>query len=243
VVVTILLLFLLAQLRLRLSVGKPLPVLAQVADFSLTNQVGRAVSLRDLQGHVWVADVIFTRCAGPCLRMSRQMKELQQALPVSNDARLLSLTTDPGYDTPSVLKTYADRFGADSNRWLFLTGPKSELNGLVSSSLKLTALEKKPEERETPVDLFIHSTIFVVVDKRGQLRGVFETGGEGVEWGKVKADVLAAIRRLERESKKPHCDAVLAIRPQPFHAAVARMALMSDLVHGLEHEHITRKRI
>ena len=75
-IVTLLLAFLLAQLRLRLALGKPLPVIGQVADFTLTNQTGRAISLSDLRGHVWIADVIFTRCAGPCLGMTRQMKQL-----------------------------------------------------------------------------------------------------------------------------------------------------------------------
>ena len=62
----ILLALLLAQLKLRMAVGKPLPVIGPVADFTLTNQNGRAVLLADLRGRVWVADVIFTRCPGPC---------------------------------------------------------------------------------------------------------------------------------------------------------------------------------
>ena len=66
-------------------------------------------------------------------------------------------------------------------------------------SLKLTAIEKKPEERESPADLFIHSTIFVIVDKRGQLRGVFETSGEGINPLEVKEQILEAAERLERE--------------------------------------------
>src|SRR6266571_8285118 len=153
--------FLLANFRLRAFVGKPLPVLGQISDFTLTNQLGQAVTLADLRGHVWVADVIFTRCAGPCLKMSRQMKELQESLPANSNARLVTLTTDPDYDTSSILKTYAEqRFGADPRRWWFLTGPKKEIRDLEITSLKLTALEKKPGERESPVDLFIHSTQF-----------------------------------------------------------------------------------
>ena len=57
--------FLLANFRLRAFIGKPLPVLGQISDFTLTNQLGQAVTLADLRGHVWVADIIFTRCAGP----------------------------------------------------------------------------------------------------------------------------------------------------------------------------------
>ena len=131
--------------------------------------------------------------------MTRQMKQLQQALPMSSSARLVTLTTDPGYDKPAVLKAYAERFGADSNRWSFLTGTPKQIADLAIGSLKLTALETKPEERVSPADLFIHSTIFVIVDKQGQLRGVFETTGEGIEPGQVKAQILTAVRRVEHE--------------------------------------------
>jgi len=168
---------LLALLRLQASFGKPLPVLGQVTDFALTNQNGRAISLADLRGHVWVADIIFTRCAGPCLKMSQQMMELQHALPLGGTIKLITLTTDPEFDTPSVLKTYSERFTANPSRWWFLTGPKAQIAALAIDSLKLTAIEKKPEERQSPADLFVHSTIFVLVDKRGQLRGVYETTG------------------------------------------------------------------
>lgn len=180
--------------------GKPLPVYGQVADFTLTNQDSRAVSLADLQGHPWVADVIFTRCPGPCLKMSRQMRQLQQRLPAESPVRLVTLTTDPGFDTPPVLKTYAGRFGADPARWWFLTGPKADILRVIVGSLKLTALEKKPGERQTPDDLFIHSTIFVLVDKHGQVRGVYDTVEEGVTPEEVQANLLSGLRRLERES-------------------------------------------
>ena len=198
-VATTLLALLLAELKLRVVLGQPLPVIGQIADFALTNQNGQAVSLADLRGHVWVGDIIFTTCPGPCLKMTRQMKELQDALPPRSQAKLVSLTTYPEYDTPPILKAYAERFGADPNRWMFLTGTKKEIAKLAIESLKLTAIEKKPEERESPNDLFIHSTIFVIVDKRAQLRGVFETTGDDIDPQKVKTEILSGIRRLERE--------------------------------------------
>lgn len=178
---------------------EPLPVLAQVADFSLTNQNGGIVSLADLRGRVWIADIIFTRCPGPCLRMTRQMKELQDALAGENQTKLVSLTTDPDYDTPAILKTYSERNGADANRWMFLTGTKKQVNHLAVDSLKLSAVEKKPEERVSPDDLWVHSTILVLVDKHAQLRGVYQTGGEDVSWPDEKRRVLAAAKQLERE--------------------------------------------
>jgi len=192
--------FLLAQLKSGGASGLPLPVYAQIADFSLTNQNGRAVSLADLRGQVWVADIIFTRCPGPCLGMTKQMRALQDALPSDSQAKLVTLTTDADFDTAPVLKTYAERFGADPRRWMFLTGTKQAIAKLAIDSLKLSAVERKPEERESPLDLFVHSTIFVIADKHGQLRGVFETTGEGIDPENVKEKILVAVRRLERET-------------------------------------------
>ena len=199
IVLTVLAMVLLVALKFRPASGQPLPVYGQIADFTLTNQNGTAVSLADLRGRVWVADIIFTRCAGPCPKMTRQMKELQDALAPESEAKLVTLTTDPDFDTPPVLKAYAERFGADPRRWMLLTGTKRELAKLAIDSLKLTAIEKKPEERESPQDLFVHSTIFVIADQRGQLRGVFETTGEGIDPRAVQTQILAAVRQLERE--------------------------------------------
>ena len=191
--------FLLAKARSEAEHHESLPVIAQIADFSLTNQNGAAVSLADLRGRVWIADIIFTRCPGPCLRMTRQLREIQDALPKDAQTKLVSLTTDPEYDTMAILKTYAERNGADTNRWMFLTGTKKQINNLAVDSLKLSAVEKKPEERTSPEDLWVHSTIFVIVDKHAQLRGVYQTGGEDVNWPDEKAKVLAAAKQLERE--------------------------------------------
>jgi protein SCO1/2 len=131
--------------------------------------------------------------------MTRQLAEVQAALPARSGARLVSLTTDPEYDSPTVLNRYATQFKADPTRWQFLTGSKLAIAGLAIDSLKLTTVEKPPETRTSADDLFIHSTIFVLVDKRARLRGIFETGGETVDWPTVRAQILAAIKQLERE--------------------------------------------
>ncbi len=186
VIVTVGVIF--ALLRI-VSVGEhagPLPVLGQVADFTLTNQSGQVLTRAGLLGKVWVADIIFTRCAGPCPHMTRRMKVLQDALPAASTAKLVSLTTDPDFDTPPVLKAYGEKFGADLARWTLLTGDKTEIARLAIGGLKLTAIAKKPEERTDPADLFIHSTIFVIVDKQARLRGVFETVGEELIFEQIK---------------------------------------------------------
>ena len=149
------------------------PVIGKVSDFNLTNQFGHQITLDSLRGKIWVADIIFTRCGGPCPAMTKTLSELQSALP-NSPVKFISLTTDPEFDTPAVLKRYAERFGADSNRWWFLTGTKEEIGRLAIDGLKLTALEKDASSRTDANDLFIHATLFVVVDRSGQLRAAVE---------------------------------------------------------------------
>ena len=177
-----------------------LPVIGPVADFALTNQDGQLTTVADFTNHVWVADIVFTRCAGPCPRMTGQLRAFQNLLPPEDPARFVTLTTDPENDTPAVLKKYGERFNADFRRWTFLTGTKKEIAALASGSLKLSAVPVKIEEQKDAADLFIHTTIFVVVDKHAQLRTFFETGGEGVDWtNSVEPRLLETVRHLERQ--------------------------------------------
>src|SRR5688572_29058754 len=121
-----------------------LPELGTVRPFSLTNQLGDIVSLRDVQGKVWVADIIFTQCAGPCPKMTEEMKKLQDAFHGEDQLRFVTLTTHPEHDTPQVMRRYAEKFNADPARWHFLTGSKEEILGnLAVGSLKMSAVEKE----------------------------------------------------------------------------------------------------
>ena len=178
---------------------QPLPVIGTVADFTLTNQDGQVTTLAGLTNRVWVADIIFPRCTGPCPVITGHMKSLEGALTKTSAAKLVTLTTDPDYDTPAMMKKYGERFGADFNRWTFLTGAKNEIAALAGGSLKLSAVSVKPEDRKNASDLFIHTTIFVAVDKHARLRGSFETVGDGVDWTNVQPRIIAAVRQLESE--------------------------------------------
>ena len=178
----------------RFNARPPLPVYGQLDNFVLTNQTGEAVSLRMLRGEVWLADVIFTRCAGPCPKMSAMMAELSKELAEYSSLRLVSLTADPAFDTREVLSRYAQEFGAQPDRWFFLTGPKVEINRLAINSLKLAVVEKEEAERTDPADLFIHSTLIALVDGRGQLRGFFAALEPG-----AKEKIVTAVKTLLKD--------------------------------------------
>ena len=170
-----------------------LPSYEKVQPFSLTNQLGQTITLNDLKGRVWVADVIFSRCPGPCPKMTDEMSKIQKAFPADAPLRLVTITTDPENDTTSRLKEYSEKFSAGPARWHFLTGTKRELlANLASGSLKLSAVEKDKELQQDPNDLFIHSTVFVLVDKSGKVRGFYESLEPGFQ-EKIQADIKSLL--------------------------------------------------
>jgi protein SCO1/2 len=157
--ITIALLFLAACARS----PKALPILGQVAPFHLTSQSGKDFDSATLSGHIWVADFIFTNCEGPCPRMSAYMRALQKATSDLPDLKMVSFTVDPQRDTPKVLQEYGNNYSADANRWYFLTGDPQILNSLDRDSFKLGNLGPTLD----------HSTRFVLVDQKGQIRGYY----------------------------------------------------------------------
>jgi protein SCO1/2 len=107
--------------------------------FRLTNQDGAPVTVDSFRGQPFVLTFIFTRCPVPnfCPRMSNNFSELQDAIKsdaaLAGKARLLSVTFDPAFDTPAILKSYAEHQKADSQIWTFATGAPAEIDNLTQS--------------------------------------------------------------------------------------------------------------
>jgi protein SCO1/2 len=139
----------------------------QVPQFSLIDQDGKPFTNQSVSGKVWVADFVFTRCAGPCPTMTAKIAELAHAID-HPDVRFVSFSVDPEYDTPAVLKDYASRFGADHARWTFVTGDRQQIFSLAQEGMKITAL---PADAD---NVIIHSEKFVLIDGDGMIRGYYD---------------------------------------------------------------------
>ncbi len=160
----------------RRSMPKPPSVMGDIGAFSLTERSGRIVQREDLRGKVWIADFIFINCAGPCPLMTSRMAALQKTLTDFPDTRLVSFSVDPERDTPQALTEYAEKFQADKAKWIFLTGDKTAIYTLIQNSFLLSAGETTAEQRQQPgADVVFHSTKFALVDKRGRLRGLYDS--------------------------------------------------------------------
>ena len=176
-----------------LSTGSgSLPVIKPLSEFSLTNQLGQVVSVDSLAGHPWVANVFFSRCPSICVKMTQRMKEIQDSVPPESPLRLVSISTDPDHDQPEVLTRYAKRFGADSGRWFFLTGEKSEIARAIQKELLLAVQENAEDQRQSELDLYTHSSLLVLVDKDSRVRATYESLGTN-----TVAEIVADLKRLD----------------------------------------------
>jgi protein SCO1/2 len=174
-----------------------LPALGRVPDFSLVDSHGQPLSQAQLSGGVWVADFIFTHCPGVCPTLSAQMAKLQHTLPQvgGEPVRLVSFSVDPANDTPEVLRAYAERFGAEQGRWLFVTGERDALYTLIGKGFHL-AVADRPEGANTDGEgLITHSDRFVLIDPDLQIRGYYHgTDPESVQ------KLLRDLKQLKSDS-------------------------------------------
>ena len=141
-----------------------LPLYASVPEFTFTERSGQKIALRDLRGKIWIADFVFTHCAGPCPMMTSRMKDLQTEFANNSDVRLVSFSVDPERDTPEVLSEYANRYHAEGERWLFLTGDKKTMNHVLTRFYVNNAEDPN-----------LHSLRFALVDSSGQIRGYYNS--------------------------------------------------------------------
>ena len=172
-----------------------LPEISTINPFSLTNQFGKKITLNNMKGRPWLADIIFTRCPTVCPRMTQTLGDLRAKLPPT--LRYVSLTTDPAHDTPAVMKAFAEAHGSNDANWHFLTGPKADLMRLAIDDLKLISVPKEEGKRDNPNDLFVHSSLYILVDAKGRVRKSFEHDATN-----LLQQVKATLKRLETENDR-----------------------------------------
>lgn len=165
---------LLAIALLGCSEPEPPPTLLEVPDFQLTSQQGEPFGSAQLEGEVWIANFIFTRCPTICPLLTSQMKGLTEDL-AGTPVRFVSFSVDPANDTPEVLTAYAEQHGADTTRWTFLTGDNDAVEEVVVRGLRMR-MGDEPDETGN----ILHGSHFVLVDGTGTIRGYYQSNVEGL---------------------------------------------------------------
>ena len=185
-----------------------LQVFWTLPDFSLVERSGRPITLADLRGKVWIASFIYTKCTETCPLQTAHMARLQRDLVGERDLRLVSITVDPERDTPEALREYADRYGADPERWLFLTGEKRAIYHLAQKGFRLAVVDPDDQAQGPSFwpfgarpahashgskGLVIHSSRLVLVDRQARTRGFYDgTDAQAVK--RLRRDVKTLLR-------------------------------------------------
>ena len=142
-----------------------LPDYGAVPVFTMIDSAGQRFNGSALAGKVWVADFIYTNCPAECPMMTSKMHWVEKQVRGEKDVRLVSISVDPERDTPPVLASFAHRFGGPTSQWIFLTGSPATVHTLAYTTFHVGDVLGKIN----------HSTKFVLVDKRGHLRGYYST--------------------------------------------------------------------
>jgi protein SCO1/2 len=157
----------------------------KVPDFNFTDQDSSALNSSFIKNKVWVVHFFFTSCPSICPKMIANLKLVQDAYGNDDRLKILSLTVNPKYDTPSRLKWYAKRKGVNTRQWAFATGSKKDLYGFARKALFIDATDGDGGEGD-----FIHSDKLVLIDRDLHIRGYYD--------GTDKADVVQLIKDINK---------------------------------------------
>lgn len=173
-------------------------VLNQVKPFTFTNQDGRLISERSVEGKVYVAEYFFTSCTGICPILNDNMKTIYEKYKNEPDFLILSHTCDPETDSVARLKKYADSLKVDDNKWLFLTGSKENLYNAARVSY---LLDDPKNNMENIKDQFLHTQFFALVDRNGKVRKKIYDGLKKNELRELEKDIAVLLKEPATETR------------------------------------------
>jgi protein SCO1/2 len=141
-----------------------------VPPFKFINQNGEIITEKNYEGKIYVADYFFTTCQSICPKMATELQRVQDKFGYTKGlVQILSHTVNPENDSIPVLKAYSEMVHADNTMWNFVTGDKKELYDIARNGYLVNAMEG-----DGGPDDFIHSELFVLVDKEKHIRGIYD---------------------------------------------------------------------
>ncbi len=147
----------------------------KVPSFQFMNQDSLLISDKDYIGKVYVAEFFFTSCPSICPIMTENLVALQNHFKDEPDFGVASFTITPDFDTPEVLKQYAEKYGITDMDWHLLTGNKEAVYDLANRGFNIFAAEMP----DAPGG-FEHSGLFALIDRQGYLRSRLDKFGNPI---------------------------------------------------------------
>ncbi len=167
-----------------------LPNYGTVPHFQMTDSWGKPFDSSVLTGKVWMANLIYTSCPGPCPRTTSKVHSIAKGLTGEDDVRFVSISVDPANDTPPVLNAFAQQHGGPAANWYFLTGTPATVHLLAHEVFKVGDIIQNMD----------HSTKLMLVDKHGNLRGYYSSESAPGEEGGI-ADLIRDIELLRHQQQ------------------------------------------
>lgn len=140
-----------------------------VLDFTLTNQNGETITQQDYQNAIYVTDFFFTRCPSICPIMTDNMGKLQSVFMDDDNVKFLSISVTPEFDSIPLLKKYALKNKALSDKWNITTGDKKHIYTLARESYFAVT-----DQGDGGLQDFVHTPNFVLVDRQNRIRGIYD---------------------------------------------------------------------
>jgi protein SCO1/2 len=169
---------------------KKIPPVSFVQPFAFTDQDGKMVTDKTIAGKVYVAEYFFTHCEGICPVMNNNMRLVYEELKSEPDFLIVSHTSDPERDSVPQMKYYADSMKVDTRKWMFLTGDKRNLYEAARVSY---TIDDPANNLKSLEDQFVHSQYWALVDKKGDVRRIYD----GLKETEVRKLIKDAKRLLE----------------------------------------------
>ena len=166
-----------------------------IQDFKLMDQDSAFITNESMSDQIYVADFFFTSCPTICPKMKAQMLRVYKEFEGNDQVAILSHTIDPTYDTIPLLKDYAERLEVKTDQWKFLWGDQDTIYDLAESSYMSIA----DEDSGAPGG-FVHSGMFLLVDKKRRIRGVYD-GTEADQVDVLMKDIEKLLKEYNPDSK------------------------------------------
>ena len=148
----------------------------KIGEFSFINQDSNIITHNFMDNKIAVVDFFYVSCPSVCPVMTSQIKRIHDYDfgPLNNELAILSHTVWPELDSVAVLNQYANRYGANSKRWCFLTGNKKELYNMARKHYLVVPDVFDTNFQHGGEADFIHTENVVLVDRKGRIRGYYD---------------------------------------------------------------------
>lgn len=168
--------------------------MSYVQDFSFTDQNGKPVTQKNIDGKVYVTNYFFTTCKGICPKMNFNLKGVYELYKNDSDFAIISHSSMPETDSVPLLKAYEQKMIGNNPqtaaKWYFVTGNKDSLYKMARQSY---LLDNDKNNSENIKEAFIHTQFLALVDKQKRVRGIYD-GLKQDEIAKMEKDISKLLK-------------------------------------------------